>query len=625
MQKTFDIDRIRNQRVSADQYQRQLRRLSERKIKTDKIEATVKAAIKNLQEKAPAPFIIYGEPQSGKTEMMICLSAKLLDVGFEFIVLLLNDSVDLLNQNLGRFQSSGLAPSPKNFSQILDPGYQLHGRKHVVFCKKNARDLEKLTDKIDSIKQVVIIDDEADYATPNSKINRQTRTKINELIEKLLTRNSKGRYIGVTATPARLDLNNTFNNSTSKWVEFAPHEDYTGQDHFFPANGRIVPYRLNILPAEYDAPRYSRRALFSFLVAAAYLNLLLPDHEMKNYSMLVHTSGQIDDHQRDSQTIQKAFARLADKGSKEYLKYAEEIWNIAQERYPAEDPYKIIKFILDRISRYSIIVLNSKKDVSVSGDDATNPKSLFTIIVGGNIVSRGVTLNNLLSMYFTRDVVNKIQQDTYIQRARMFGLRSNYLEHFELSITGRLYIDWHRCFVYHKLSLDGARNGNPPIWATDHRVSAVASASIDRANVYQTSQNESSFALFELPELQPFLSKDNLLSFEKLRALHDLLDDKAFPKHLLHFVEHFGLGASRIAFYAPQDISSSQSDPSRGDDIENVYRSRGFWGQFDRDKNSSAVHHFKIFHYKNLRGRLFYKYDCADIHQLRFLSNQKNG
>ena len=88
---------------------------------------------------------------------------------------------------------------------------------------------------------------------------------------------------------------------------------------------------------------------------------------------------------------------------------------------------------------------------------ASNPKSLFTIVVGGNIVSRGVTLNNLLSMYFTRDVQLKMQQDTYIQRARMFGLRSNYLEHFELSIPEQLYIDWHRCFVYHKLSLDGAR------------------------------------------------------------------------------------------------------------------------------------------------------------------------
>ena len=88
----------------------------------------------------------------------------------------------------GRFQGSGLAPSPKNFSEILDPNYQIEGISHVVFCKKNARDLEKFTDKIESLGQVVVIDDEADYATPNAKINRQdkTRTKINELIKKFI-------------------------------------------------------------------------------------------------------------------------------------------------------------------------------------------------------------------------------------------------------------------------------------------------------------------------------------------------------------------------------------------------------------------------------------------------------
>ena len=74
-----------------------------------------------------------------------------------------------------------------------------------------------------------MIDDEADYATPNAKVNAPgARTKINELIEKLIGHG--GRYIGVTATPARLDLNNTFSNDTSKWVQFPAHAQYTGQD-----------------------------------------------------------------------------------------------------------------------------------------------------------------------------------------------------------------------------------------------------------------------------------------------------------------------------------------------------------------------------------------------------------
>ena len=620
MEQNFDINQFRNLTDSSSQYEGQLKRLSQKKVKIDQIEKTVTQAAENLKEPTPPPFIIYGEPQSGKTEMMICLTAKLLDSGYKLIVLLLNDSVDLLSQNLGRFQTSGLAPSPKNFSEIMDPAHQVKGVRHVVFCKKNARDLEKLIDKLDTLGNIVVIDDEADYATPNSKINKKDKTKINELIEKLL--GIKGVYIGVTATPARLDLNNTFGNVTAKWVEFPPHEHYTGQNHFFPIH-KNVPYILNLLPESGDTPQYTRVAFFGFLVAAAYKNLRLDDFEMTNYSMLVHTSGKVDDHQKDMKIIQSAIGILIDKNSQKWKPYVQEIWSKAQQRYPNEDPYPITEFILKNISRHKVIVLNSKKDVSVSGQDATNPKSLFTVVIGGNIVSRGVTLNNLLSMYFTRDVKHKIQQDTYIQRARMFGVRGDYLEHFELTMPKKLYNDWHRCFVYHKLSLDGARSGNPPIWVTDMRVAAVASSSIDKTNVYQTKKGELSFNLFDINEdIEREIFDDNGDSCKsKLSRLNKLLPDNAFPTHLMQFVENFGGGSGKVALYEPADVSDFKSDPERGDNIENIYRSRGFWGQFDRDKNQSATHHFKIFHFNRKKGRLFYKYDYDDINSLSFLWN----
>ncbi len=626
MEQKFNIDNFKALEVKRDQFDEQIKRLNDRGFNTDKIEVTVESALKNLSDPNPSPFIIYGEPQSGKTEMMICLTAKLLDEGHEFIVLLLNDSIDLLSQNLGRFQSSGLAPSPHNFTEILDPSHRIQGIRHVVFCKKNARDLEKLIDKIDALGQVIVIDDEADYATPNAKINRKDKTKINELIEKLL--GIKGIYIGVTATPARLDLNNTFGNVTAKWVEFGTHENYTGQDIFFPVNGDVNKYRLELLPDTGDEPHYIREALFSFLVANAYLNLHRGRNgQQVNYSMLVHTSGKIYDHQKDKVEIEKTIAALMDQNSPKYESYVESIWNKAKERYPEENLNLLTAFVLNNISRHKLIVLNSKRDISISGKDATDPKSLFTIVIGGNIVSRGVTLNNLLSMYFTRDVRNKIQQDTYIQRARMFGLRNDYLEHFELSIPIGLYADWHRCFVYHKLSLDGARNGNPPIWITDQRVSAVASPSIDKDNVYHTKRGELSFGLFTdcLTDVIEASEDEDLDSNEKLELLKSLLPKNAFPDHLTEFIRTFGEPGSieKIAVYEPTDVSSFSPDPNRNDDIENISRSRGFWGQFDRDKDASAVHHFKIFHYRGLRGKLFYKYDCDDIKSLTFLWNIK--
>ena len=112
---------------------------------------------------------------------------------------MLTDSVDLLEQNLTRFRASGLNPSPKQFSELPDDPKRLRGRKWVVFCKKNARDLQKLINFLRLENGLIVIDDEADYASPDGNVNKPDydKTKINSLISALLK--SDGKYIGVTA------------------------------------------------------------------------------------------------------------------------------------------------------------------------------------------------------------------------------------------------------------------------------------------------------------------------------------------------------------------------------------------------------------------------------------------
>src|SRR5688572_9677056 len=151
---TFDSSRFRTSQEPSTQYRRQLDRIAREGKQVDYIEQAVDGAMANLA--TGGRFVIYGEPQSGKTEMMICLTARLLDAGHLFVLHLLNDSVDLLGQNLGRFQKSGLAPAAKNFTDILDPAVKIKGRKHVIFCKKNARDLDKLLQKIGKLNGIVI-------------------------------------------------------------------------------------------------------------------------------------------------------------------------------------------------------------------------------------------------------------------------------------------------------------------------------------------------------------------------------------------------------------------------------------------------------------------------------------
>jgi primosomal protein N' len=89
MSDSFDISRFQADDQPNDQYQLQLRRLQDIGNSTECIEQAVEGALKNLGTGGQKSFVIYGEPQSGKTEMMICLTAKLLDGGHRFIVHLL--------------------------------------------------------------------------------------------------------------------------------------------------------------------------------------------------------------------------------------------------------------------------------------------------------------------------------------------------------------------------------------------------------------------------------------------------------------------------------------------------------------------------------------------------------
>lgn len=435
----FDISPYTNLRAQNTRYDLQLRRMFSQGLETNHVESVVKDASINV-DTGKKSFVIYGEPQSGKTEMMIALTAKLLDKGYTIIVVLLNDNVKLLSQNLLRFIDSGIDPTPVDISDLLTES--IDDKTWIIFCKKNVNDLKRLNDKLYKRNGKIIIDDEADFASPNAKVNRDERTAINYAIYKLI--GDDGIYIGVTATPARLDMNNTFDNMTEDWICFTPHKDYVGKEVFFPIDFKPQQYAPNFLPATGDYPVYLREALLSFLINVAYINMVdanvknqvkSKDNENAFFSLLIHTSGKTADHKVDEEIVNKVFDALSDDSHKLFPEFVQRMHAIAVKRYGQSNAENIVKFVLINIRKKMTAVLNTenkaRRKISL---DYTNPPVLFTIIIGGNIISRGVTFNNLLGMFFTRDVKHKMQQDTYIQRARMFGNRGIYLKYFELWI-----------------------------------------------------------------------------------------------------------------------------------------------------------------------------------------------
>ncbi|CUS35293.1 hypothetical protein [Candidatus Nitrospira nitrificans] len=73
----------------------------------------------------------------------------------------MTDSVDLLGQNLDRFKLAGLAPAPRNATDMAATPIT-KGHNALLFCKKNARDLAKAVTAISNVRPVIVIDDEAD-------------------------------------------------------------------------------------------------------------------------------------------------------------------------------------------------------------------------------------------------------------------------------------------------------------------------------------------------------------------------------------------------------------------------------------------------------------------------------
>jgi hypothetical protein len=615
----FDLAELKKEVVNNDRYERRLAKLASENLEIDRIKGVVEAAVDNLKQ-GQQSFVIYGEPQSGKTEMMIALTAKLLDIGSKLVIVLLNDSVQLLAQNLERFQRSGLSPSPKKFGEILPPEVTIGEHQWVIFCKKNSKDLQKLLDKIDGQPNRVVIDDEADYATPNSKINQHEKSRINELTEQLI--GDQGIYIGVTATPARLDLNRTHKNRNEHWVDFPPHSNYTGQGIFFPVSLEGLPYRLTFLPDSGDDPKYLREALFSFMVNVAYLNTRVNDAD-QNYSMLVHTSSKKADHSVDYRQIVKLFESLKDGDHHNHGDFVRKIWELAGERYLGHAD-ELTKYILQNVARNNIVVMNSDKEVNAADNrTATDPTAPFTIIIGGNIVSRGVTFKNLLSMFFTRDVKHKLQKDTYIQRARMFGSRSNYLKYFELTIPKSLYLDWQTCFIFHRLSLESRKQDKrSPVWLDGERITAVASASIDKTNVL-VDKGEMSFGLFDFEKSQiDTIIARNVGPMEKIKELALVLGKECIPGYLIDYLEKFcPLGDRSIAVHPTSPIVGYTDKPGEMDKAT-ITRTKGFIGksQMETSKYPDAIHHINIFYNDSGKARVFYKYSGS----VRFLKTAKN-
>jgi hypothetical protein len=367
----------------------------------------------------------------------------------------------------------------------------LQGNEHVLaVVKKNATVLRRLVQWMDQGVPpglpVLVIDDEADQASINTGGNRPPRDEgeppeeeidpsvINGLIRSLLRSFRRVAYVSYTATPFANILINHEAIDRVVWEDLYPKDfivnlprlpGYVGAERLFGRVGlpgdegrdiegvdvvRLVsePDMASVVPAAGQVDVFEphlcdslRNAFLDFVLAiAARAHRTGVDHPA---SMLIHT------HHRT--IIQNRMGDLA----REHVSVLRQQWRydrqtiqpILQNRWDTEFrpvivstdvrrdvSFQAIEPQIDHLFRdpIRVIVLNSASSDVLDYEAEPNLKA---VLIGGNRLSRGLTIEGLLVSYYVRKVG---AFDTLLQMGRWFGYRESYVDLTRLWTTSEL-------------------------------------------------------------------------------------------------------------------------------------------------------------------------------------------
>lgn len=436
--------------------------------------------------------LIIGDVQSGKTVNYSGIICKAVDSGFRAIILMTGTTNDLRKQTqarldeafvgrdtgserlnfigVGRYNKKlnpiSFTTADKDFSksaakQLSSQLSQSDGDRPMLFViKKNVAVLKSLLDWIKTHNQygenkidgsVLMIDDEADYASVNTKAAGEDRSKTNAYIEELLNVFRFASYVGFTATPyANVFIDPDTDEAMEKEGLFpkdyiytlsAP-SNYIGARNIFPVDGEYHNILRKIKDGEdYYPLRHKkdddfselspslRDAVKTFLLANVIRDLR--GDASSHRSMMVNVTRFVN----TQQLIRKAVREYVDDIKRSIKNYAslpveralqDEHLNALHDTFRRE--YSHMEFSWDEVqSKLFESVLPIQVYAAHGGGDDLNYEEyedgLRTIVVGGQRLSRGLTLEGLIVSYLYR---NSMAYDTLMQMGRWFGYRSNY-------------------------------------------------------------------------------------------------------------------------------------------------------------------------------------------------------
>lgn len=320
----------------------------------------------------------------------------------------------------------------------------------------------------------LIIDDESDYASVDTSVDGSDPTKINSAIRRILSRYGRSSYLAVTATPfANIFINHEGYGDVGKkpkkgktsvgpeaetleTKDLFPEDyihalkapkNYVGLKRTFGTHDEPVVDRLHdnsdcesTIPLKHakdreieQLPESLEDAIDTYVLANAVFDLRGRAKDAR--SMIINVSKFTEVQNRLADLVQEYLARIQDaleafggiEVSGQHGQSLAKLKSVFEEEFSAcgSTWEEVLAVLPNSASPIRVKVYNSKPNRFGEDEAFEAGAPSRQIAIGGDLLSRGLTLNNLLTSYFYR---SPMAADTLMQMARWFGYRDGYFD-----------------------------------------------------------------------------------------------------------------------------------------------------------------------------------------------------
>ena len=321
---------------------------------------------------------------------------------------------------------------------------------------------------------LLLLDDESDYASINTN-DADDPTAINTAIRRILSRFIKSSYVAITATPfANIFIDDDASHALEEDGVEVP--DLFPEDYIFPLEAPTNYVGINATFGEHytddlpglcpledaeswipikhkknhpvgELPESLGEAIRTFLLVNALMDLRIK--MPKRRSMLINVSRFTAVQDKIAERTSDELYRLKDAIELHGVSFAngrrnsvlEELKDTFDKHFSSTDVSwpAILATLHHSVADIQVKVYNSSPNKQGEDDDFTDDVPSRQIAVGGDLLSRGLTLEGLVVSYFHRSVG---AADTMMQMARWFGYRDGFRDLCRLWISEKTASDY---------------------------------------------------------------------------------------------------------------------------------------------------------------------------------------